>query len=245
MFNPSSKTLVRIKGSQTKNENQQSSASQKKSWGRNPYHRVSTDPATESSSILSNLVDRISLIGDIKSVVSILNGEVPGKDTNFCSDLRPTRHGIVLLAALVDPIFEDHCIQIKNCMYFSFYRLDKVAEWYDLDFDRGAAEKIYLRLESRQKVRFLKENNNTCITLTKIGQMIYREILKHLINSKLQTSIQNQLVAEPHTIGTSLAKGVKIKSRRLLDPKPIPTKLNPMHQVTGDNHQYLIQSKLS
>ena len=222
-----------MKGSQTKNENQQSSTSQKKTWGRNPYnHRISTNGITESS-ILSNLVDRSSLIADIKSVVSILNGEVPGKDTNFCSDLRPTRCGIVLLAALVDPIFEDHCIQVTNCMYFSFYRLDKVAEWYDLDFDRRTAEKIYPRLESRHKVRFL----NTYITLTKIGQMIYREIINHLINLKLQASIQNQLVEEPHTISTSVAKGVKIKPHRLTKVKPISDKLDPV-QVTGDSHQH-------
>jgi hypothetical protein len=218
MFSSSSKAAVRMKGSQTKNENQQSSTSQKKTWGRNPYnHRISTNGITESS-ILSNLVDRSSLIADIKSVVSILNGEVPGKDTNFCSDLRPTRCGIVLLAALVDPIFEDHCIQVTN-------------------FDRGTAEKIYPRLESRHKVRFLKENNNTYITLTKIGQMIYREIINHLINLKLQASIQNQLVEEPHTISTSVAKGVKIKPHRLTKVKPISDKLDPV-QVTGDSHQH-------
>lgn len=238
----SSKTSVRIEGSQAKNVNQQSSACQKKSWGRNPYnHRVSTDPVTESS-ILSNLVERISLMVDIKSVVSILNGEVPGKDTSFCSDLRPTRYGIVLLAALIDPIFEDHCIRARNCMDFSFYRLDKVAEWYDLNFDRGTAEeKVYPRLESRQKVRFLKENSNTYITLTKIGQMIYLEILKHLINLKLQASIQNQSVEEPHTISSSVAKGVKIKPRRLTKVKPIFDKPESVSQANRDNHQYLIQ----
>ena len=105
------------------------------------------------------MINRNSLIVDIKSIASILNGELPGKDTNFCSDLRPTRYGIVLLAALFDPMFEDHGKQVKDCRYFSFYRLDRVAEWYSLEFDRGSAEKVYPKLESKQRVRFLKEDN--------------------------------------------------------------------------------------
>lgn len=180
---------------------------------------MSTDPATESS-ILSNLVDSISLIVDIKSVVSLLNGEDPDKDTNFCSDFRPTRYGIVLLAALADPKFEDNCIHVKNYKYFSFYRLDRVAEWYSLDFDRGTAKKIYQKLESNQRVRFLTlQNNNTYITFTNLGQMIYREILKHFIDLKVSASIQDKLVKKTHCIGTSLAKGVKIKPRRIRNLK--------------------------
>ena len=59
MFSPLSNTSVRMKGSQTKNENQQSSVSPKRSWSKDPHnHMVSTDPIIEWS-ILSNWVDSI------------------------------------------------------------------------------------------------------------------------------------------------------------------------------------------
>ena len=47
------------------------------------------------------MINGNKLIVYIKSVATILNGEVPDiKDTNFSSDFRPVRYGIVLLAAL-------------------------------------------------------------------------------------------------------------------------------------------------
>jgi thymidylate synthase ThyX len=174
----------------------------------------------------------------------MLNGEIPDvMDVNYQSDFERARYAIVLLAAMGDPIFEDDCIQVQNSKYFSFYKLKKIAKFCHLKFERGkTAKKKYQELKSKERVRFLIRNNHTFITLTKIGQKIYRKRLKHFINLKLHTSIQNQLVEEKlHTISTSVAKGVKIKPRRLTKMKPIFEKLESMRQVTGDNHQDLIQ----
>jgi hypothetical protein len=141
-----------------------------------------------------------SLITDIKATAQVINGNVPngnvpngnvpngnvpngnvpnGKDANFGSDFRTSRYAIILLAALTHPLFEDHKIQIENFKCFNYYRLGRVAKLLGLGFDRArTAEKIYRDLESKQKVRFFKQENQTFITFTKEGQKMSQDRLK-------------------------------------------------------------------
>jgi hypothetical protein len=166
-----------------------------------------------------------SLIIDIKSIASMLNGKIPDvADVNYQSDFEKARYAIVLLAAIADPLFEDACIQVQNSKYFScYYKLKKIAKFCHLEFERGnTAKKIYQELRSNERVRFLIRDNRTFITLTKIGQKIYQERIKHF---KLHASVQNQLVEETNSISTSVARGVKIKPRRLTEMKPITISL--------------------
>src|SRR5690349_14497251 len=123
------------------------------------------------------MINRNSLIVDIRSVASILN---------FRSRFVPARYAIILLAAIRDPFFEDFCIQPQNCKYINFYQLDGVADTCNLIFYRGrTAERVYTYLESKQRVQFLKQDNRTFITLTKIGQRKYKERLEEFIKLKL------------------------------------------------------------
>lgn len=118
------------------------------------------------------MLNKNSLIVDIKAAAQVINGKVPDvRDTNFGSDFRPARYAIILLAALLDPLCEDGNIQIQNFTCISFYRLAKVAKLLGLIFDRArTAEKIYRDLESKHRVRFFKLEKHTFITITKQGQ---------------------------------------------------------------------------
>ena len=96
---------------------------------------------------------------------TIINGKVPDvKDANFGSDFRTAKYAIILLAALMSPLFEDSNIQIQNFTCVNYYRLERVARLLGLVFDRArTAEKIYRNLESKHKVRFFKRENRTFI----------------------------------------------------------------------------------
>jgi hypothetical protein len=174
------------------------------------------------------MLNKYSLIVDIKAAAQVINGKVPDvRDTNFGSDFRPARYAIILLAALLDPLCEDGNIQIRNFTCISFYRLAKVAKLLGLIFDRSrTAEKIYRDLESKHRVRFFKLENHTFITITKQGQKMYLARLKQFIYLKSIASLQNQESEERHRLGTSLAKGVRIKPREMKDSLTVIGKLD-------------------
>lgn len=52
--------------------------------------------------------------------------------------------------------------------------------------------RIVRYLESKQRVQFLKQNNQMYITLTRIGKWKYKEKLKELIELKFSASSQNK-----------------------------------------------------
>jgi hypothetical protein len=152
-------------------------------------------------------------------------------EANFGSDFRTARYAIILLAALMSPIFEDNNIQIQNFTCINYYRLERVARFLGLVFDRArTAEKIYRDLESKHRVRFFKQENRTFITFTKQGQKMYQEILKLFeelaYHQKSIPSLQNQQSEERRGLGTSLAKGVRIKPSEMKDTKSIAGKLD-------------------
>jgi hypothetical protein len=177
------------------------------------------------------MLNKNSLIIDIKATAQVINGKVPDvRDTNFGSDFRTARYAIILLAALMSPLFEDYNRQIQNFTCINYYRLERVAKLLGLGFDRArTAEKIYRDLESKQKVMFFKLDNQTFITFTKQGQKLYQERLMQFIYLKSIASLQNQQSEERHGIGTSLAKGVRIKPREMKDAKLIDDKLDSKH----------------
>jgi hypothetical protein len=127
---------------------------------------------------MSKFKAKVDLIA-IKAAAQVINGQVPDvKDANFGSEFRTARYAIILLAALT-PMFEDHNIQIQNYTYVNLYRLEKVARFLGLVFDRArTAEKVYRDLESKHRVRFFKQENRTFVTFTKQGQKMSQDRLK-------------------------------------------------------------------
>ena len=173
------------------------------------------------------MLNKNSLIVDIKAAAQVINGKVPNvRDTNFGSDFSSARYAIILLAALMSPIFEDNNIQIQNFTCVNFYRLKKVARLLGLVFDRTrTAEKIYRNLESKQRIIFFKVGNKTFITFTKQGQKMSLERLKQFIYLQSIASLQNQQAEERQGLGTSLAIGVKIKPHETKNAKLIANEL--------------------
>ena len=185
------------------------------------------------------MIHRNGLIFEIKAAANVMNGEVPDvKDTNFRSDFGPARYGIVLLAALADPVFEDCIIQIQNFACINIYKLWKVAKLSGLIFERArTAEKVYRELEMKHKVRFFKIGNKTYITLTKLGQKTYQDRLKEFVNLKLITSLEKKKLEEKQNRRTSYARAVNITARKMKESKPMDDNQNEnlRHSDTDDN----------
>jgi hypothetical protein len=172
---------------------------------------------------VSKFKAKVDLIA-IKAAAQVINGNVPDvKDANFGSEFRTARYAIILLAALT-PMFEDRNIQIQNFTCVNFYRLEKVARFLGLVFDRTrTAEKVYRDLESKHRVRFFKQENRTFVTITKQGLKKYQEILQQfqVLDKYLKsiTSLQNQQSEERQSLGTSLVRGIRIKPREMKELK--------------------------
>src|SRR5439155_22237395 len=132
---------------------------------------------------MSQFRAKSDLTVSVKAAANVINGKVPnGKDANFASDFRISRYAIILLVGLVSPLFEDHRILIQNSSCINFYRLERVASFLDLSFDRAyTAEKIYRDLESKKMVRFFKQDHQTFITFTKEGSARYHKKLEYFV----------------------------------------------------------------
>lgn len=182
---------------------------------------------------------RNSLIIEIKAVANVMNGEVPDvKDTNFRSDFGPARYGIILLAAIADPVFEDCIIRIQNFACINIYKLWKVAKLSGLIFERArTAEKVYRELEMKHRVRFFKIGNKAYITLTKGGQKMYQDRLKEFVSLKLSTSLEKKKQEEEQNRRKSYAWAVSIMPHKIKELKPMDDNQNQnlKHSDTDDN----------
>ena len=113
-----------------------------------------------------------SLLSRIREIVKLLNGYVQReKRGTFANDFRSARYAIVLFAGTTMDIFSEQTKDIKGSVYFNFYRLQKVANWLQLEFDRTKiAKKIYSELETKGLVVTQREENRTFIALTEKGK---------------------------------------------------------------------------
>ena len=136
------------------------------------------------------------------------------------------RYGIVLLAALADPVFEDCIIQIQNFACINIYKLWKVAKLTGVIFKRArTAEKVYRELEMKHRVRFFKIGKKTYVTLTKRGQKMYQKRLEEFVNIKLSASLEN--LEERQNRRKSYAKAVNIMPRKMRESKPMDDNQSP------------------
>jgi ATP-dependent Lon protease len=120
----------------------------------------------------TDLRDKGGLINDISEIYQLLNGQTnDGQSARYGSLFKITRYAIVLLAAATLENFKDQTMVIKGSPFFNFYRLEKVADFLHLEYDRTKqAKKIYEELESRGEVtREVTKDNKTYISLTENG----------------------------------------------------------------------------
>lgn len=124
-----------------------------------------------------------SLLSRLVEIVLLLNGEYRGgKRAVFASDFATARYAITLLAAIMNyDIFSDHLIKVRKETFCNFYRLEKIANRFHLQFDRTRiAEKIFEQLENKGEVKKLVKDNKTYITLTKKGKETTLRMLERL-----------------------------------------------------------------
>jgi hypothetical protein len=101
-----------------------------------------------------------------------LNGQTTdGRNTTYASLFKITRYAIILLAATSLENFKDQRVKIRGTTFFNLYRLDKVADFLRLQYDRTKqAKKIYEYLGSRGEVKIeVTEDNKTYVSLTEKG----------------------------------------------------------------------------
>ncbi|MGI0044202.1 MAG: hypothetical protein ACRD47_10865 [Nitrososphaeraceae archaeon] len=112
------------------------------------------------------------LLNDISQVYYLLNGQTSnGQNATYGSLFKTTRYAIILLAAITLQNFKDQTVKIKETPFYNFYRLEKVADFLRLEYDRTKqAKKIYEDLEIKGEVeKEVTEDNKTYISLTEKG----------------------------------------------------------------------------
>jgi hypothetical protein len=118
------------------------------------------------------LSDGKFLLNRIAEVRCLLNGKTtdgrPAKKFNFTT----TKYAIILLAATALEVFRAETLLIQNVSFFNLYKLEKVAEYLHLEYDRRRqAIKEYEDLEVRGDVRkSITADNKTYISLTEKGE---------------------------------------------------------------------------
>jgi hypothetical protein len=119
-----------------------------------------------------DLRTKIDLLNNISQVYYLLNGQTSnGQNATYGSLFKTTRYAIILLAAITLQNFKDQTINIKETPFYNLYRLEKVADFLRLEYDRTKqAKKIYEDLETKGEVKKeVTEDNKTYISLTEKG----------------------------------------------------------------------------
>ena len=119
-----------------------------------------------------DLQAKTDLLNDISRVYYLLNGVTSnGQNAAYGSLFETTRYAIILLAAITLQNFKDQTIKIKETPFYNLYRLEKVANFLRLEYDRkNLAKKIYEDLEAKGEVeKKVTEDNKTYISLTEKG----------------------------------------------------------------------------
>jgi hypothetical protein len=120
----------------------------------------------------ADLRSKKDLMNDISRVTYILNGQTSnGQNTTYGSLFKTTRYAVILLAAISLQSFRDQTITVKGAPFHNLYRLEKVADFLRLEYDRTKqAKKIYEDLEKKGEVkREVTKDNRTYISLTEKG----------------------------------------------------------------------------
>jgi len=104
-----------------------------------------------------------------------------GKKADYAPGFRIPRYVIILAAALTIPIFKEYA-NVENSDCINLYRLDKIAHYLRLDFDRTkTASNIYKKLQKNGYITIVTTpDHRTCIKLTKTGEEKCKQDLESL-----------------------------------------------------------------
>jgi len=130
------------------------------------------------------LIDRKRLFNQIIEIHCLLNGKtIDGQPANKL-DFKIARYAIILLAATTLENFTGQTLMIGDSPFFNLYRLEKVAEYLRLEYDRTKqAKKMYEVLENKGEIRKeVTADKKTYISLTKKGERRCVEKLEELVD---------------------------------------------------------------
>lgn len=112
------------------------------------------------------------LLIQISTVRQLLNGTtLDGKKADYAPGFRIPRYVIILFAGITVPIFKEYA-DTENSECINFYRLEKIAKYLRLDFDRTkTASNVYKKLEEKGYITIVTtQDHKTCIKLTSKGE---------------------------------------------------------------------------
>jgi uncharacterized pyridoxamine 5'-phosphate oxidase family protein len=117
--------------------------------------------------------DRTNLLINISQVYILLNGQTSNRrNATYSQGFKPVRYAVILLAAISLENFKAQTLVIKGTPFYNLYRLEKVAAFLRLEYDRTKqAKKIYDDLERKGEVtKTVSEDNRTYVSLTEKGK---------------------------------------------------------------------------
>jgi DNA-binding MarR family transcriptional regulator len=133
------------------------------------YRLTALESEKKKEDLLKDLLK--DLLIRISAIRQLLNGTTSdGKKAIYAPGFRIPRYVIILLAGITVPIFKEYA-DIDNSDCINFYRLNKIAQYLRLEFDRTkAASSIYKKLEEKGYIIIVTtQDHKTCIKLTLKG----------------------------------------------------------------------------
>lgn len=177
---------------------------------------------TNKRCIHGYLNSKTDLLIQISTVRTLLNGTTfDGKKADYAPGFKYPRYAIILLAGITVPVFKEYTEKVKSSVCLKIYRLDKVANFLRLDFERTKAATTYRELEQDGKIKIITEHNKTFITLTRSGiekcegDLDSLQIIAKLFHS--YPGVQDRHSETEQNKDDRLSKGLKPKAHKFID----------------------------
>lgn len=135
----------------------------------------------------------------IMQVKHMLNGkDRSGNKTSLYSEIKHLRYYAVLDYAMNSSIYKNESKTVNEKNFFNVYRLEKVANTLDLDFDKSRiAKKVFEDGEKRGEIEFLREDHREYVRLTPKGIDTLNEGLDELKSlQSLPSSTESDVIKQ-------------------------------------------------
>lgn len=142
---------------------------------------------------------RQRIIGHVKNALNAEDND--GNKRNIWNDCRYLKYLIALYYAILSPIHHDHSKIWNENLYFTFYRLDKVAKYLQLSFDRTrACEKLLTEQKRAGRILMRRLGTSTYVTLTESGM----DHIKYCLDELEDLTMNDQLLHETEIIKSKI-----------------------------------------
>jgi hypothetical protein len=99
--------------------------------------------------------NRRDLLNDISQIYILLNGQTTdGRNATYASLFKSTRYAIILLAAITLENFKAQTVVFRGTPFYNLYRLEKVADYLRLAYDRTKQAKKIVFYETSVNIHY-------------------------------------------------------------------------------------------